>query len=295
MTSKTVKNPFASQIEEEEEEESKISTNSNYSESSMLNKNKILPETESDNFIKSQLEKSGLNEDTLKFGLNMGKQMMKNSRFIDYFSLDGLKPYFDVDNKYVLTKLKYIFFPFLNDQKTDNSLTSIRNIQSKEEQNSEYKYKLERPDLYIPFMSFVTYILLTSFSISFQNEKIFDPELLGKITSKNFFLFIGNGLIIKLLLFIFTKSTLSFIECFAYSGYKFIFLVMFGILSNFTINNLAIYVIFGVACVFDCLFVRKCFSRRLVDDVFKEIMILLTIGLELVMMIFVGLDLYLYS
>lgn len=39
--------------------------------------------------------------------------MLQHSRFVDYFSLQFLKPYFDVNNRYVLKKIKYILFPFL--------------------------------------------------------------------------------------------------------------------------------------------------------------------------------------
>ena len=96
---KTVKNPFGSASSQD--------VNSTDTSSGSIN----LP-SEPGDFLKSELAKRGLNEDSLNLGLNIGKQIIKESKFVDYFSLNGLKPYFEIDNSYVIYKLKNILFPF---------------------------------------------------------------------------------------------------------------------------------------------------------------------------------------
>ena len=110
MKEKGIKNPFGDNIDvpETEEEEQPNKSNSN-----------ITIKTGGgyqDDFLKKNLQKTGISEDSLKFGVKIGEQLVRNSKYVDYFSLDGLKPYFDVDNKYVLVKLRYLFLPFLKEK-----------------------------------------------------------------------------------------------------------------------------------------------------------------------------------
>jgi hypothetical protein len=62
-------------------------------------------------------------------GVNISIHLKKVGKYVSYF--ESFKPYFLVDNEYVYNRLKLIFFPF----------------KTKE---------IERIDLYIPLMSFIT-------------------------------------------------------------------------------------------------------------------------------------------
>ena len=221
-----------------------------------------------DEMIKNKLAENGITEDTLKFGINMGKQIVKNTKFVDYFSLEGLKPYFDVDNKYVLYKFRYLFIPFLK-EKQINSSEEIQN-----------KYNIEYFDLYLPLMSFITYVLVVSFISAIKNPEVFNPQTLGKILSKDFSLYIMNAMAIKLLMFIFLKNSLSFMDICSLVGYKFIHMIIFKILSNFIESKSINYIIFFILAAQISFFLKKCLDKRLSNEGFKNIIIYLTMALD---------------
>ena len=189
MSEQAIKNPFGDSIAMSPTEED-LNNNTNFDMSQPTPTKNDFYQDE----IKNKLAENGISEDTLKFGLNMGKQIVKNSKFVDYFSLEGLKPYFDVDNKYVLYKFRYLFMPFVKGKQIDSS---------EEYQN---KYNIEYFDLYLPLMSFITYVLEVSFISAINNPNDFNPQTLGKILSKDFSLYIINVMAIKLLMFIFLTN-----------------------------------------------------------------------------------------
>lgn len=76
-----------------------------------------------------------------------------------------LKPYFDINNKYVINKIKYILLPFL--YKGSDSNSSNNEIF----EDNSFREKIEFADLYIPTMSFITYILLIAFNSAFTEKK----------------------------------------------------------------------------------------------------------------------------
>ena len=229
MSEASIKNPFGDSISMSPSNDDSDNNNINLGQP-MQSKNGDFQEE----MIKNKLAENGITEDTLKFGINMGKQIVKNSKFVDYFSLEGLKPYFDVDNKYVLYKFRYLFIPFLKEKQINNS---------EEMQN---KYNIEYFDLYLPLMSFITYVLVVSFVTAFKNPTIFNPQTLGKILSKDFSLYIINAMIIKLIMFIFLNNPLSFMDIYALVGYKFVHMIIFKIFSNFVETKTFTYIIFFI-------------------------------------------------
>ena len=79
-----------------------------------------------------------------------------------WFSLDSLKDYFDVTNTYVLRKLKLILLPFLSTQE-DWSATSEPQYGENTSQGFTPRTNVQAPDLYIPLMAFVTFIIVSCF------------------------------------------------------------------------------------------------------------------------------------
>ncbi len=263
MKETSIKNPFGDSIS--------MSPSNDDSDNNNINLSQQTP-SKSDDFqdemIKNKLAENGISEDTLKFGINMGKQIVKNTKFVDYFSLEGLKPYFDVDNKYVLYKFRYLFIPFLK-EKQINSSEEIQN-----------KYNIEYFDLYLPLMSFITYVLVVSFISAIKNPEVFNPQTLGKILSKDFYLYIMNAMAIKLLMFIFLKNSLSFMDICSLVGYKFIHMIIFKILSNFIESKTINYIIFFILAAQISFFLKKCLDKRLSNEGFKNIIIYLTMALD---------------
>ena len=270
MSERSIKNPFGDTIDMAQVED----------EDNQNVDNTIKNNSYQEDYVKQELSKHGINEDTFKLGLNMGKQIVKNSKFVDYFSLEGLKPYFDVDNKYVLIKLRYLFLPFLK-EKTGNTVNS---------NEIEIKYNIEYSDLYLPIMSFITYVLAISFITALKYPAIFNPQTLGKILSKDFSLYLINAAIIKLLMFIFLNNPLSFTEIFSLVGYKFIYMIIYVIFRSLIESKTPKYIIFVIFSLLSALFSRKCLDKKLSNETFKKTIILCSLAADFCIMFLILLD-----
>lgn len=277
MSEKPIKNPFGDTIDMNpmEEEDNPHNTNTSSNMNNIMHNNGF-----QDDYVKQELAKSGINEDTLKLGLNMGKQIVKNSKLVDYFSLEGLKPYFDVDNKYVLIKLRYLFLPFLK-EKSGNTVSS---------NEIQVKYNIEYSDLYLPIMSFITYVLSVCFITALKNPEIFNPQTLGKILSKDFSLYIVNAGIIKLLMFIFLNNPLSFTEIFSLVGYKFIYMIIYLIIRSFIQAKTVKYIIFLIFALLSALFSKKCLDKKISNENFKRTIVYSTLATDFCIMFLILLD-----
>jgi hypothetical protein len=263
MSKQTIKNPFGDNIDvPETEEEQADNLDSNNSHNTIKNGGGF-----QDDYVKNELSKNGINEDSLKIGYKIGEQIVKNSKFVDYFSLDGLKPYFDIDNKYVLIKLRYLFFPFLKGKTAETD----------ELQN---KYNIEYFDLYLPIMSFITYALTVGFITALKNPAIFNPHTLGKILSKDFSLYIINAALVKLLMFIFLSHPLSFTEIFSLTGYKFIYMIIFAIFRVCTETMYLKYIVFLLFSLLSVFFTRKCLDKKISNEGFKNTIIYATMAAD---------------
>lgn len=80
---------------------------------------------------------------------------------------------------------------------------------------------LNSPDMYIPVMALVTYILLSVLLAGFRGN--FHPELLGSITTTAIAVIIFEILCLKMAMYILTVNNDSqLLDLVAYSGYKFV-------------------------------------------------------------------------
>ena len=280
--SKTVtkKNPFDTSNDEEEIPgvDSPVDTNTQFTF-----EGNSLPQNPED-LLKKGLKNTGIPEEAVKAGLKIGEQIIKDSqsKFIDYFSLDGLKPYFNVTNKYVLLKLIYIILPFL--YKVDSTLSSQQNI------------KIESPDLYIPLMSFITYVLLIGFNSAYQQQKIFEPEILGKIASKNSFILFIHVALLKLTMFIFSNIQIPFLDVLCFIGYKMVLIVLVVIIWILFPNVSFIYFLITLISILSMIFFTKCLKMRISQESSSQkILVYLASTLEVVTILLILLDLYIYS
>ena len=82
------------------------------------------------------------------------------------------------------------------------------------------RYDINCPDLYIPLMSFFTYVLLTGFSKGITSSS-FSPDILILTVWRCLTLQIIESLLIKFGLNIMSVS-LPFFDIFAYTGYKYL-------------------------------------------------------------------------
>ncbi|KAL8037337.1 hypothetical protein ABFS82_11G032500 [Erythranthe guttata] len=95
----------------------------------------------------------------------------KNINISRYMCVNNPRYYFQVNDEYVKNKLKLILFPFLH---------KGRWMRAMEDDSSSFKsamHDINAPDLYIPLMAFVTYVLLAAFFLGINGK--FSPESIG--------------------------------------------------------------------------------------------------------------------
>jgi hypothetical protein len=180
----------------------------------------------------------------LKLGYAIGSQVynklgenynLKSTNF-----LKELKILFKVDHYYVLRKLLLIVFPFKHST-----------FNRKFEENSQAIYPkddLNSPDLYIPVMSFVTFVLLSGITFGISDK--FTPDLLGITSSTALFLLFLEILIIKGGSYFLSLNSVPFIELLGYTGFKFVplcALKVLGLLSSSTLLSVVVFLYLMIA------------------------------------------------
>ncbi|XP_067133479.1 protein YIF1B-B [Centruroides vittatus] len=144
-----------------------------------------------------------------------GKEFV-NEKLEKYVSVSKLKYYFAVDTAYVAKKLGLLFFPFTHSDWT---------VHYNQDEPIQPRYDVNAPDLYIPSMAFVTYVLTAGYILGMQNR--FTPEQLGMQASSVLVWLICEILIIMLCLYIFNiSSTLKIFDWFAFCSYKFVCMIV---------------------------------------------------------------------
>ncbi|AQZ18980.1 YIF1 (YNL263C) [Zygosaccharomyces parabailii] len=152
----------------------------------------------------------------------IGQQNFSQFQEVSKATTSSLSHYFQVTTDYVLRKLKLILLPFYNKntwQRLPGSQLqgpgSISFLPPKDDVNS--------PDLYIPIMGLVTYILI--WNVQRGLEGSFNPENLYYKLSSTLAFVVLDLVILKLGLYLLVNTsspTASFTELVCYVGYKFI-------------------------------------------------------------------------
>jgi hypothetical protein len=192
---------------------------------------------------------------TGQIGMQLGSQAFSQaqqqiqSNVGRYFDIHQWRYYFNVSNSYVFSKLRLILFPFLHKSWS-------RTFEHGEDSVSYAppRSDLNAPDLYIPVMSFVTYIILVGISTGLNaktSEKItyswftrFTPDVLGLTASTGFFIIVFEVLFIKVgCYFLNISSPVPFLELFAYTGYKYVIInaIITTKLLNFGMMTLVLF------------------------------------------------------
>lgn len=149
-------------------------------------------------------------------------------QFNRYVNLSALKHYFNVSNGYVVNKLFLVLFPWRH--KPWSRKQSI-GPNGQEGWFLPPRDDLNSPDMYIPLMALVTYILLSAMLAGLRGE--FQPDLLGYTATWAFFIVAMEILLLKFgcyLLSITNESQL--LDLIAYSGYKFVGAIITTLVSS---------------------------------------------------------------
>lgn len=180
-----------------------------------------------------------INDPTAQLGFQMGKSAVDaGQQYVEqnigrFVSVSALRHYFNVTNSYVLTKLRIILFPWWHrpwsrqQRHTSDpaaSSTALLYQPPREDVNS--------PDMYIPIMALVTYILLSTLLAGLRGA--FHPELLGYTATVAISVTLLEILIIRTGTFLLAISSSSqLLDLVAYSGYKFVHVIVSLLLTHF--------------------------------------------------------------
>ncbi|XP_075148135.1 yip1d-interacting factor 1 isoform X2 [Haematobia irritans] len=145
---------------------------------------------------------------------DQGKQLVEN-QFTKWVPVAKLKYYFSVDNNYVIHKLRLLFFPFTH---KDWSL------KYDQEQPVQPRYDINAPDLYIPTMAFITFVVVAGLMLGLQNR--FSPEALSIQASSALAYCIFELVVYTITMYVVNiKTNLKTLDLMAFAGYKFVTIV----------------------------------------------------------------------
>ncbi|KAH8418009.1 hypothetical protein KR222_010216 [Zaprionus bogoriensis] len=146
---------------------------------------------------------------------DQGKQLVEN-QFEKWVPVAKLKYYFAVDNAYVGRKLRLLFFPYLH---KDWSL------KYDQEHPVQPRYDINAPDLYLPTMGYITYVIVAGLLLGMQNR--FSPEQLGIQASSAMAYSIFELVVYSIALYVMNvKTSLKTLDLLAFTGYKYVNIVV---------------------------------------------------------------------
>lgn len=181
-------------------------------------------------------------------------------RNLDRFIPVGrLKYYFAVDTVYVGKKLGLLVFPFVH-----------QDWQVRYQQDAPVapRFDVNAPDLYIPVMAFITYILVAGLALGTQSR--FSPDSLGLQASSALAWLLLEVLLILLSLYLVTVSTdLSTIDLLAFAGYKYVGMII-GLLSGLLFGRTGYYVVLSWCCLSIFVFMIRTLRLKLLSEAAAE-------------------------
>ncbi|XP_028320556.1 protein YIF1B [Gouania willdenowi] len=187
-----------------------------------------------------------------------GREMMDKNldRFIP---ISKLKYYFAVDTLYVGKKLGLLVFPYMH-----------KNWEVSYQQDTPVapRFDVNAPDLYIPSMGFITYLLVAGLALGTQNR--FSPELLGVHASSALVWLVMEVLVVLLSLYLVTVNTdLTTIDLLAFSGYKYVGMIV-GVVAGLLFGRTAYYLSLLWCCAAIFVFMIRSLRLKLLSEAAAE-------------------------
>lgn len=170
-----------------------------------------------------------------------------------------LKYYFAVDTVYVAKKLRLLVFPF-----------GHQDWQVRYQQDAPVapRFDVNAPDLYIPAMAFLTYILLAGLALGTQNR--FSPDSLGLVASSALAWLVLEVLSVLLSLYLVTVTTdLTPIDLLAFSGYKYVGMIV-GLVGGLVLGRVGYYVALSWCCLSIFVFMIRTLRLKLLSEAAAE-------------------------
>nr|CAG4649569.1 EOG090X0ATU [Scapholeberis mucronata]SVE93797.1 EOG090X0ATU [Scapholeberis mucronata] len=152
--------------------------------------------------------------------MGQGKEVL-DRELNKYVATSRIKYYFSVDTAYVAKKLALLLFPFTQKDWS---------VKYNPEEPVQPRYELNAPDLYIPAMAFVTYVLVGGVSLGLQER--FSPEGLGIQASTALVWAFLEVVLIWLTLYIMNIQTkLTIFDILSFSSYKYVGMIVAIVVS----------------------------------------------------------------
>ncbi|KAJ3862412.1 YIF1-domain-containing protein [Lentinula novae-zelandiae] len=209
----------------------------------------------------------GVNDATAQFGMQLGTsavaagQEYVQKNFGGIIPLSSVKHHFNVSNSYVIHKLKLVVFPW-----THKSWS--RRVHRSEQGQTEYqdpRDDINSPDLYIPLMAFVTYVLISAFHSGLQSR--FHPKILGESASSALAVVIVDFLFVYIGCYLLNvQASKQAVDIVAYSGYKFVGVILTILSSYLYLSRALYYVIFFYFFFANGLFLLRSLRSLLLPD-----------------------------
>jgi hypothetical protein len=163
-----------------------------------------------------------------------GSSLVQDRLKRGWLSLDSLRFYFSVNNSYVKNKLRLIFFPFIH-----KNWTRLTVSQGEEDAYRAPRDDINAPDLYIPTMAFMTWVMLSAIVLGSQLR--FTPEAFGAATSRGFAVLLLEVGALKMGYYLLSDGpSPPALVLVAWSGYKFAGLCV----------NLFVFLLFGTSAYY---------------------------------------------
>eukprot|EP00164_Ancoracysta_twista_P000587 GFYU01000778.1.p1 GENE.GFYU01000778.1~~GFYU01000778.1.p1 ORF type:complete len:352 (+),score=90.31 GFYU01000778.1:112-1167(+) len=203
----------------------------------------------------------------MQFGLAQGQQFLGaglsnvQSNFANYVgdSNAGLKCYFNVSNSYVVNKLKVLLCPYIHK-------SWPRRRSGGEGDQAVYlppRDDVNAPDLYIPLMAFVTYVLLVGYALGTAGA--FTPDQLGGTGSTGIVVCVLEILAVKLGFYLLNARRLPWLDILAYSGYKYVGIVV-NLIVGLMLGSFLFWTVYLYNSVSSAFFMIKTLRRLLFPE-----------------------------
>ena len=156
-----------------------------------------------------------INEAGMRYVVDTGRQYVEGT-VARIINLRALRRYFAVSTDYVRNKLKLVLLPYTHRGSWQRSVIQTNT-------GEEYpppRADINAPDLYVPVMGFVTYIVLCAIVAGVAGA--FKPELLGLVATKALVVVALDVLVLKLGFYLLSNSAHALLDCAALCGYVFV-------------------------------------------------------------------------
>ncbi|KIP05874.1 hypothetical protein PHLGIDRAFT_107620 [Phlebiopsis gigantea 11061_1 CR5-6] len=209
----------------------------------------------------------GFDNATAQFGMQLGQNAVTAGQSYVQQKMGGLIPlhavkhHFKVSNSYVVKKIGLVLFPWRHKPWS-------RKTYRTENGQAEWlppRDDINSPDLYIPLMALVTYVLLAALYSGLDSR--FHPEILGSAASKAFAVVILDLAFIYLgCYFLNIQGQSQLLDLLAYDGYKFVGVIATLVVGLLNFGRTAYFLVFGYCFLAAFLFLLRTLRSVVLPD-----------------------------